>query len=350
MFFKKKASFLGLDIGSSSIKLVELKLNKKNYELINFGSVPIPSETIVDGAILASSTVVDGISNLISSLKIKTKDVVTSVSGHSVIVKKIVLPTTTSQELANSIQWEAEQYIPFDISDVYIDFQILGPSKEDPDLMDVMLVAAKIELVNDYVAAIKDAGLNPVIVDVDCFAIQNAFEYNYGILPDEIVALVNIGANVMNINILRDGISSFTRDIAIGGKQITEELQKQLNIDFETAEAAKVGMSVEGIQKEEVGEVVKNAVVSISTEIQRSLDFFSASAGHQEITKVYLFGGCVKVHEIVLSLEEKLNIPVEIVNSFNRIEVNPKNFDPQYLAENSAIAGVSVGLALRVGD
>jgi type IV pilus assembly protein PilM len=233
---------VGLDIGSGSIKLCQLKPGKKgNYQLISFGMVQLPPEAIVDGALMNSTAVVDGIQELFASQKIKHKEVATSVSGHSVIIKKINLPQMTPEELEESIQWEAEQYIPFDINDVNIDVQILNTESTQAGQMDVLLVAAKKDMVNDYTEVIASAGLTPVVVDIDAFAVQNQFEINYEVPRSETVVLVNIGASVTNINVLANGISTFTRDISIGGGQFTDAVQKALNVSYDEAEALKLG-------------------------------------------------------------------------------------------------------------
>src|SRR5512136_2840962 len=210
MFLGKKKDVVGLDIGSSSIKLVELNRGKGGFKLQNLGLSALPPEAIVDGALMDSVTIIDAIRDLVSTTKTKRKDVVTSVSGHSVIVKKITLPLMTEAELEESIQWEAERHIPFDINDVNIDFQIVGYGSENPDLMDVILVAAKKDMINDYVSVIMESGLNPVLVDIDAFAAENMLAINYDIDKDDTVAIANIGASVTTINILRNNISAFT--------------------------------------------------------------------------------------------------------------------------------------------
>src|SRR4030043_1417046 len=206
-----------------------------------------------------SVTNIDTIRDLFNTSRTKTKDVVTSVSGHSVIFKKISLPLMTEAELEESIQWEAERYIPFDINDVNIDFQIFGSTSENPEVMDVVLVAAKKDIINDYVSVIMESGLNPVIIDIDSFALENMLAMNYEMEKDETVAIANVGASVTNINILRNNITSFTRDIFKGGNQITEEIQRQLHIDYEEAEKYKVGGQVDGNAQSTIQNVLKTS-------------------------------------------------------------------------------------------
>ena len=242
--FRKPKAVVGLDIGSSAVKAVELKPAGKGFRVAAFGTEPVPADAIVDGAIIDAGAVADAIRRVFERNKaFKTKDVCASLSGNAVIVKKITLPVMTEAELGESIYWEAEQYIPFDIQDVNLDYQILDPGT-GPDSrgsMDVLLVAAKKEKIGDYTSVIAQAGRTPVIVDVDAFALQNAFEVNYGLDPAQVVVLLNAGASAININILQGDQSVFTRDISIGGNAYTEAVQKELDLPFEAGRAAEEG-------------------------------------------------------------------------------------------------------------
>ena len=351
MIWGKKGDVIGLDIGSSSIKLVELIKGKDGFKLQNLGISPLPPEAIVDGALMDSVTIIDAIRDLISTAKTKRKDVVTSVSGHSVIVKKISLPFMTVAELEESIQWEAERYIPFDINDVNIDFHIFGSSAENPDLMDVVLVAAKKDIINDYVSVIMESGLNPVIIDIDSFALENMLSINYEIDRDETVAIANVGASVTNINIVRSNISGFTRDVFKGGNQVTEEIQRQLHIDYDEAERIKVGSKADVSSQSAIQNVLKTASESLAIEIGNSLDFFQSTTTYEKVSKLYLSGGGSKIKDFDIVLQQQIGIPVEVVNPFKRVEYSGKNFDLEYLREIGPIMAVGVGLASRrVGD
>jgi len=351
MIFGRKKGVIGLDIGSSSIKLVELGESKNGYKLQNLGIAPLPPEAIVDGALMDSVTIIDAIRELIANTKAKTKDVITSVSGHSVIVKKITLPLMSDSELEESIQWEAERYIPFDINEVNIDFQIFGSSSENPEVMDVVLVAAKKDIINDYVSVIIESGLNPVIIDVDAFAIENMLSVNYEMEKDETVAMANVGASITNINILKNNMTAFTRDIFKGGNQITEEIQRQLHIDYEEAEKIKVGSKIDATSQSIIQEVLKSASESLAIEIGNSMEFFQSTTTYEKITKLYLSGGGSKIKDFDIILQQHLGIPVEIVNPFKKIEYSEKNFDLEYLREIGPMMAVGVGLATRkVGD
>ena len=246
MFGRSKA-IVGLDIGSSAVKAIELKPSGKGFKVVAFGAEPLPPDSIVDGAIIDSTAVADAIRRLFDSRKaFKAKDVCASLSGNAVIVKKITLPVMTETELDESIYWEAEQYIPFDIQDVNLDYQILdaGTGPESRGSMDVLLVAAKREKIGDYTSVIAQAGRTPVVVDVDAFALQNAYEVNYGLEPGKVVVLLNAGASAINVNILQGDQSVFTRDISMGGNAYTEAVQKELDLPFDAAEQLKKGILI----------------------------------------------------------------------------------------------------------
>ncbi|MFA4829980.1 MAG: type IV pilus assembly protein PilM, partial [Thermodesulfovibrionales bacterium] len=290
MIFGAKGS-IGLDIGSSYFKVVQLKDTKKGYELELFDMLPIAPEIIVDGAIIDSLRLVDALKELIKKSRIKTKNAVIGVSGHaSVIIKRISLPEMSEEDLAESIKFEAEQYVPFDIEDVNLDFQILGP-REEPGQMDVILVAVKKDIINEYVTVVKEAGLNPLVVDVDAFALENMYEVNYEIEPNRNVALVNIGASTINMNILKGGVSVFTRDSSLGSNLHTEALQKAFEVTYENAERLKRGEPVEGVAPEDAYATIISASEDIISEIARSLDYYKSTTLHEDINEVILSGG-----------------------------------------------------------
>ncbi len=344
-------SMVGLDIGSSTVKAVELssKGKGKGFELAHVGVARLAPEAIVQGAFLNSSAVVDAIREAIDTANIKSKNAAAAVCGHSVIVKKVSLPVMTREELDEQIRWEAEQYIPFDVNEVNLDFQILETSDGEGQ-MDVLLVAAKKDLIDDYVQVISEAGLTPAVIDIAAFAVENAFEANYEARPDEVVALVNIGAQVVNINILMDGTPVFTRDITTAGNHYTEEIQKALSISFEEAERIKLGGKKSEDSQEVVPQEVEKAMQSVTEtvigEISRSLDFFSATSADSRIARVMLSGGGANVAGFQMAFQERTGLDVEIFNPLARMLPNSK-FDPDYLDELAPSLGVSVGLALR---
>ncbi|WP_020676419.1 type IV pilus biogenesis protein PilM [Geopsychrobacter electrodiphilus] len=352
MLFSSKKDLIGIDVGSSSVKLVRLKESRGNYQLVNVGILPLAPETIVDNTIMDSAAIVQAISNLIVGMNVKGKKISTSVSGHSVIIRKIMLSLMTEDELEASIQWEAEQYIPFDLSEVNIDFQILGADAKDPSQMNVMLVAAKKDYVDDFVAVFTEAGLEPVVMDIDCFATENTFDVNYGFVEDEVVALVDMGASAISVNILKGDISLFTRDIQAGGNLIREELQKRLGISSDQAELAKMGIrNIDDVDPEAIDEVLADAVENLVQEVQRSFDFFSATSSDDKIAKIYLTGGVSNSRQVCEALERKLGTKTEVINPFRNISISEKDFDLEYLEAIGPMLSVATGLAMRrVGD
>ncbi len=338
---------IGLDIGSSAIKLAHVKPVGVEFRVKKFGVFPLPPDAIVDGAIMDHVSVIEGIKTALRELKVKEKEIATSLSGHSVIIKKVVLPTTTPEELEESIQWEVEQYIPFDIKDVKIDFQVIGPLKEDPSKMDVLLVAVKTDLVNDYVSVIKDAGLTPTIVDIDSIAAGNAFELCHPVSDEQVPMVVNVGASFMNINILHSGVPLFTRDVPMGGGMYTSEIQKQLAVSFDTADDLKVGKKDAGERKEKITEIMRTVSNILSTEVQRSYNFFSATYPDRMVTKVYLTGGAAKSAFLKEMLTEKIGVDVELFDPFEGLMLEEDSVDRSLAASFNTAATVSIGLALR---
>jgi len=351
--FGKKKGLVGVDIGSSAIKVVELRPGGKGgneYQLANLGLEPLPPEAIVDGAIMDSGAVIDAIQRLFTAQKIKTSEVATSVSGNAVIVKKISLPQMTAEELAESIHWEAEQYIPFDIQDVSLDYEVVEGGGSGGN-MDVLLVAVKKDKIGDYTSAISQAGKNAQIVDVDVFALQNCYEVNYGIDAGRVVALLNVGASIMNINITKGATSIFNRDIAVGGNQYTDAIQKDLNLSFDQAEALKKGARVEGANPDNLQPILQAVSENIALEIQKTFDFFKATSSEDRIDRIFLSGGTAKVKGLQELLADRFDAGVELLNPFNSVTYNPRDFDPDFISDIGPQAAIAVGLAARkVGD
>jgi type IV pilus assembly protein PilM len=348
LFGGKKKMVLGLDIGTSAVKLVDLKDTGRGYQVENIALVPLPPETIVDGSLMDATTVIEAIRELINQYKIKKREAAISVSGHSVIVKKITLPKMTESELEENIQVEAERYISFDINEVNLDFQILAaPEKDMGEHMEVLLVAAKRDLIEDYINVVTEAGMSPMIIDIDSFALQNVYELNYPLEIGDLVALCDIGASIMNVNIVRGGRSLFTRDISIGGNLYTEEIQKELSINFEEAENLKLGGSSEKASPHVIEKVSNKVSSNIALEIAKSLDFFTATFPEEKVSRLYLSGGCVKAAQLGEIVHERVNIPVSALNPFANIAVNPRVIDDEYLRDISSLMAISVGLALR---
>jgi type IV pilus assembly protein PilM len=342
---------VGLDIGSSAVKAVELKPVGKGYKVAAFAVEPLPPDSIVDGAIIDGTAVAEGIRRVFAAGGFKSREVAASLSGNAVIVKKINLPVMTETELGDSIFWEAEQYIPFDVQDVNLDYQILDPGTGEGSkgTMDVLLVAAKKEKIADYTGVIAQAGRTPVVVDVDAFALQNAYEVNYGSESDAIVVLLNAGASAININIVSGDQSLFTRDISIGGNAYTEAVQKELNLPFESAEQLKKGVAVDGVTFHEAQPVLHAMTENVLLEVQKTFDFFKATAVSDRIDRIVLSGGASRVDGFAQALQERFGSTVASFDPFRSIAFDPARFgvaDPENVLPTAAVA---VGLALRKG-
>jgi len=355
MILGRSRNLVGLDIGDSAIKVVELKdLGKgRGYQLAKLGWEPLSSEAIVDGAIMDSQLVIETIQRLFQRLRIRNLQVATAVSGHAVIVKRISLPVMSDAELAESIHWEAEQYIPFDIEDVNLDYQILeGSSLSGEGNMDVLLAAAKKDKINDYTSVISQAGLTPSTVDIAAFALQNTFEANYEFEPHQVIALVDVGAAVTSITVLHGGTSVYWRDITIGGNQFTDAIQKDLNLSAEQAEQLKRGEEVDGIPFERVMPILSAVNEDVGAEIQKTIDFFKQiSATDEPLDRLYLTGGSSQIVHLKESLGERLKTQVEILNPFRKIPPAGRDATPDLVSELLPTAPGAVGLGLRkLGD
>ena len=349
MLFGKAKSLVGLDIGSSAVKAIEIKSAGKGWKVTAVGVEPVPPDSIVDGAIIDGGAVADAVRRLFANKQFKAKDVAASLSGNSVIVKKITLPTMTEQELGESIYWEAEQYIPFDIQDVNLDYEILTTGGGAQGSMEVLLVAAKKDKIADYTNVIAQAGKTAVLVDVDAFALQNAYEVNYGFDGNSVVALLNAGASAININILAGSQSVFTRDVSMGGNAFTEAVQKELGLPFETAEQIKRGHNVHGHAFEDARPVLKAMTDNVLLEVEKTFDFFKATAANDRIDRIMLSGGASRVDGFAAALRARFGTDVETFDPFRQV-----TFDPKVGAsadDLAPVAAVAVGLALRrVGD
>lgn len=351
MFFSKSKNVVGLDIGSSAIKLVELKEKKGGtYSLVKLGLERLSPEAIVDGSIMDSSMVVETISRLNTEKGVKNSNYATSLSGHSVIIKKISLPAMSQDELAESIQWEAEQYIPFDINDVNLDYvPVTTPGSGDN--IEVILVAVKKEKINDYTSVISQTGKVAQIVDVDAFALQNCYEMNYDVDEGKVVALVNIGASVTNVNVLSGTNSLFWRDITFGGNQYTDAIQRELSLSFEQAEELKRGRPQGDYTIQQVIPILNSVSEDFAGELRKTLDFFTATSGAERVDEIVLAGGGSGVLNLDAILRDKFGIPVSIMDPFRRVTVDESQFNPEELAEIAPSMAISVGLAIRkLGD
>jgi type IV pilus assembly protein PilM len=349
-FFVSDKHLLGLDIGSSCIKVIQMKEAKGHYALQKFGVKPLEPGTIVDGTVMNAGKVVAAIKELMKEHRIREKRVATSISGHSVIVKKITLPSVPEEELETQVRLAAEQYIPFDINEVNLDFHVLNASEQADDgepQMSLLLVAAKKDKVTELTELVRSAGLTPVVIDVDAFAIENMYDMNYTMAPDEITALVNIGASVMNVNIVKGGTCVFTRDISIGGNRYTEAIQHELGVPFDEAEAAKKGDAASRLNREAVTTAVSTVNTEVVSEVANSIDYFRTTNMDGEIGQVLLCGGCANVKGLSDELGQRLGVHVALANPFAEIDVTGVKLSRDAMQAMAPLAAVGVGLALR---
>src|SRR5210317_704456 len=349
MAFGKKDHIVGLDIGSRSIKAAEITETKRGLSLKRFGIVDIAHGAIEEGTINDPETVAESIKQLFKSYNIKESNVAVSIGGYSVIVKKISVQTMDEEKLQETIHFEAEQYIPFDISDVNLDFQILGESESNPGQMDVFLVAAKKEMVNDYINLVNLAGLNPCIVDVEAFALQNTFEANYD-MQDENTALIDIGASKTSLNILKGNSSLFMRDVSLGCGQINQKIMSLIECSFEEAEQLKYGDKPDRLTQEDLKGIISSVVTDWCTEIRRALDFFYSTYPEDQIKRIILSGGGANISEFRQILATEASAEVESINPFINFEIDNKNFDDAFIKQIARQAAICMGLAMRKVD
>lgn len=338
---------VGLSIGTSSIKIVELKRAGNAWRLLHFGVAQLPDEVVVNREIVNPIAVTDAMRTLASQIKLKTKNVCTSLSGTSMIIKRMQLDVPNIKELQDQVFWEAEQYLPFDVSEVVMDYQLLSRSKDSK--ADVLLIAVKKSTLESYMQTVEDAGLKPSVVDADYFALQNLFEANYPASPSEAVALIDIGASSLKLVIVQNGIPIFTKDSALGGRNLTAEIQRHLNLPFADAEALKLSGPGAAVPQE-VLDLTQVANENFATEIKRSLDFYDASSTGAPVGYVLLSGGAAKQNGLSKMVEDISGKPTQIINPFNSVTYDPAIFTPDYIAQIGAIAAVPIGLAIRAGS
>lgn len=341
---------VGLDIGSSAIKAVVLDVGRRGTRLVHFGIEYLPQQAIVDGALMDRAAVVEALERLKGALGIGNRPVATAIAGHSVIVKKIQIAPMAREALAERIPGEAEQHIPFKRDEVDIDYQVVTP-KNAAGAMEVILVAAKKDMIADYAQVIREAKLQPVIMDVAAFSVQNAFEAAYAdVKMPGAVALVHLGSAITHVNVVSGGVSVFVRDVTVGGAAFTEELQRRLHISHDEAEQLKVAAAdPDAVRPPPPGfnEVMQEVSESTATKVQRSLDFFLASSPDIKLARVLLSGGSSKVSALAHEFEQRAKVPVEAMDPFRKITVDAAKLDPAFVRKHAGEAAVSVGLALR---
>ncbi len=357
LFSSKSDGLMGLDISANGIKLVELGKTRSGYELKSLAVVPLPRDAIVENTVIDSMAVAQALLDAVEIARPSTRNVAFAVSGNAVIIKTITMPTMTEFELEGQIEYEADQHVPYDIEDVFLDFQIQGQNADDPSQMDVVLVACKREVVEDFQLVLSEAGLTAKVVDCAVFALENAAEITeaHGVpegievlSPEdsEVHALVNIGANLMNINVQINGHMAFVRDQFYGGQNLTEEIQKEHNLGFQAAEKMKIenfsSVSPEALERFYAG---------LISELTRSLDFYSANHAEYPVQKILLSGGTALVPGIATEIEQRLGIDTAVISPFHdAIKASGRKFDAEHLQAIGPMLMVPVGLALRSFD
>jgi type IV pilus assembly protein PilM len=353
--FKQSNPIVGLDIGSFALKLVELKAKKKGaetrYELVSIGYEPVPYQSIVEGSIMDSTAVAEAIQHVFYDSKAKTNRIALSVSGSSVIVKRIEVQRLNPDEMHEHILWEARPHIPFTPDEVNIDYEVIESPDATPERVGVILSAVRKEKLNDYLNVITSASKVAQIVDLDSFAALNSVLLNYDLYRDKVLAIINIGASIANVIISKAGHPVFVRDIAFGGNQFTDLLQKELNLKYEKAEAVKKGRAVEGISTAAVKPIINIVLNDLRNEIKKTFEFYRSNTTEGRIDNILLSGGSANLEAITDFFSQEFDIPVEVVNPFNNIDINYKKFDLNFIKDMAPLYTVAVGLALRaVGD
>ena len=356
LFSSKNDGLIAVDISSTGVKLLELAHTRSGYELKAMAIVPLPRDAIVENTVIDSMAVSQALLDALEEARPLSRKVAIAVSGNAVIIKTVNMPTNTEFELESQIEFEADQHVPYDIDDVYLDFQILGVDASDAAQMEVVLVACKREIVDDYQLVLNESGLETKCVDCAVFALENAAEMlglvnndaaieSFDEEDSQTIGLVNIGANLMNINILRDGQMAFVRDQFYGGQNLTEEIQKEHNLGYQAAEEMK-----KSAFHDVSPEAIERFYVGLTSELVRSLDFYAANYAEYPVQKLYLTGGAALMPEIAIELEQRLGIETGVVNPFDKIKINNKKFDQEYLDKVGPMMMVPVGLALRSFD
>jgi type IV pilus assembly protein PilM len=339
-------NLVGVDIGASAIKVVQLKESRKRFTVVKYGYAPLPPQTIVDGHVMSAGVVTETLQRVFHDNKITQRDVAIGVYGQSVIVRKITVPMMTAEELEEQISWEAEQHIPFDIKVMSIDYEVLR-RRPEAGQMDLLLVAAKKDEINDYATIVREAKLKPVVVDINAFTIQNIFEHTAGLPQEGAIALLNVGAAISSLNIISRGVSAFTREITNAGNAVTEEIQKQLSVSFEEAEAYKTTSVQPHAVPQQVHGAIAQACDALAGEIQRSLDFYLATSGETEIGRIYMCGGSAYLAPLAMAVEKRARVPVPVFDPMTNLTVEGKGINEADLRARAAQMVVAIGLSLR---
>jgi type IV pilus assembly protein PilM len=340
--FGRKRTSIGLDIGSGFVKVVEVDHSGDQPEVVRVAMRPLLPDAIVEGEIMDYGLVSDTVRGLFQEIGVKGAEVVTAIGGHDVIIKKIEMDRMKESDAREVIRWEAEQHVPFDIKSVELDFQILNPHEEGLQ-MEVLLVAAKRELVDNKVGLLQDAGINPVIIDVDAFALHNAFEHNHPEAMEGIIALVNVGHETTNVNILEGGVPILTRDIPFGSRRIREDLQRERGLTAEQAEdVVQARETVDDLER-----FVDSSADEVAVGIERASAFLMTRDDGETLGRIFLSGGGARVPGMVESLGRRMNVETHLVNPFERVPVRAGAAGTISIDEAAPMLLLPLGLALR---
>jgi type IV pilus assembly protein PilM len=370
MFLSKKTPLVAIDMGSHSIKLLQLaQLKNGNFELVSLGIMPLEQGSIVEGAIKDPDQVAEVLKNLVKAEKIQSNFVVASVSGEAVFVKKIKVPEMSEDELAEKITEEAEQYIPFDINDVALDYQTLGrvngnlsqqeeqekksydedSAKKDPSMMEALLVAVQRDVIEERTDVLLEAGLKPAIIDLDVFALMNAARLNKDLKAIDATALIDLGDSFTHINILQKGSIGYTRDIPIGGGYCSTMLMSKFQVTFNQTHRMKGGYMPDGVKEDEVFALLVQGYKKIFDEIQKSFKYFHALTS-TPVKRILLSGGGCLINGIDAYMSDFLKVPVDYLDSMQGIKINSRNFDREMITKLTGLSTVAIGLATRRFD
>jgi type IV pilus assembly protein PilM len=340
--FGRKRTSVGLDIGSGFVKVVEVDHSGDQPEVIRVAMRPLLPDAIVEGEIMDYGLVSDAVMGLFQDLGMKNPDVVTAIGGHDVIIKKIEMDRMKESDAREVIRWEAEQHVPFDVKSVELDFQILDPEGSGSQ-MQVLLVAAKRELVDNKVGLLQDAGVNPVVIDIDAFALHNAFQHNYPDATEGIIALVNVGHETTNVNILEDAVPILTRDIPFGSRKIREDLQRERGLTAEQAE--DVVQARETVH--DLDRFVESSADEVAVGIERASAFLMTREDGDSVGRIFLSGGGARIPGMAAALGRRMGVETELVNSFERVPVHPGAAGDISIEEAAPMLLLPLGLALR---
>ncbi|MEK6775047.1 MAG: type IV pilus assembly protein PilM [Bdellovibrionota bacterium] len=345
MFFSSKR-VIGLDIGTSSIKMAEMEVSKSGATLLSFVLAPTPTNSVSTGEISNPNMVGGVISGMFSELRSKRKYVSTGLWGTAVIVKKITIPKMEKKLIRDQIRFEAEQYIPFDVNNISLDYFLLSNSNS-PDTLDVLLVAAQNEVVNQYVSTITNAALKIAVIDVSGFALANTFEMNYGRFRNENIGVFNFGSSVTNFVVISHGQVIFCRDIPVGGSNYTNEISKNLGVSLIEAESLKISASLRREVPEEVHSIIGSTSEAVIEEIKNSLDFLSATTNGLTLNRCFYTGGGAATSGMIDSMIKSTGLGFEPMNCFRKIKYSSKKISPAYLQQIGNYSSVALGLAAR---